>query len=243
MTQAPKLFVVRFIKKEKASLADAYSFYFEKNDFSHIPGNYIRLIIDKDYEDERGKWRYFSVAAAPSEKNIMVTTRIIKSPFKKELMKLVEGEEVKAFGPLGKFLFHEEDTSPRVFIAGGIGITPFRPMVIEAFNKKLTTPITLFASFSSVEEIVFKEDLEKIDQASDTIKNVITITHPEESKEWWNGQTGRLNKDMIQKYIQDIHEPMYMIAGPEGFVDALSTVVREMGVAEDKIITETFPGY
>lgn len=237
-------FELPFIKKEKASEHDAYSFFFDRRGvaFDFRPGQYIRMTFE-EVVDERGNGRFFTVSSSPTEKDIvMITTRIIKSPYKMYLSNLSTGEKVSFSGPFGNFTFDESDLRPRVFIAGGIGITPFRSMIVYTCDKKVSIPITLFASYSTASDIVFGKELDGIAKRCNTIKVVTTITKPEESKMEWKQEVGRLDKDKVRKYIQDLSS-LYFIAGPEGLVSALSGVIKDMGVSKDFIKTENFPGY
>jgi len=245
MVIVPQTFQLPFIRSVRASQKDAYSFFFDKSgvDFPYTAGAYVRVTIEKDYEDERGKFRFFSASSAPSEHELMITTRIIQSEFKKQLQSLKPGDRVKFTGPLGRFLLNEEDSRPHVFIGGGIGVTPFRSMIAEAYNKKLPNNFTLFCSYSTVEDIVYQQYFTKIASEYEQFTYVPTVTHPEESKIVWHGETGRLNSQMIQKYIPDIHAAVYFIAGPATMVEALKKIITDMGVHEANIMIENFPGY
>lgn len=243
----PNTFELPLIKQERANEHDAISFFFDLSsyqEFSFLPGQYIRMMLDGEYEDERGKSRFFSISSSPTVRDhIMITTRIIESGFKKTLVNLEVGTKVKFMGPFGKFIFDESDTRQRIFVAGGIGITPFHSMIVYASNKKLTIPITLFASYSRTEEVLYGPELDLIAKTQTNFKNIITITKPEASKGVRSSETGRISADMIKKYVSNPFECLYFIAGPEALVESLSKIVVDMGVKDDMIITESFPGY
>lgn len=211
---AKKEYYLAFIKKEKVS-KDAYSFYFNRA-FNFLPGQYIRMTLDIENPDKRGISRSFTISSSPLEDYMTVTTRIIQSSFKKKLANLVPGAKVKIFGPLGSFLFNEEDKSSRIFLGGGIGITPFHSMVTFSNAKKLAIPINLFVSFSTVDEIIFREELEEISKNNPNIKIIYTITHPEETPpeadqplaDKWEGETGRISESLIKKYLLDVQSPI-----------------------------------
>ncbi|MEK7518238.1 MAG: FAD-dependent oxidoreductase [Patescibacteria group bacterium] len=101
------------------------------------------------------------------------------SSFKRRMLDLASGEKVKFFGPMGGFVLNEEEKNPRVFLAGGIGITPFQSMITYVFAKRLSIPITLIVSFSVVEDLVFYNKLTDIAKKNPYIKVVYTVSHPE----------------------------------------------------------------
>lgn len=245
MTVQPKEFYLPFVKKEQLA-KDTYSFYFgsTNTDFNFLPGQYIRMTLAIKNPDNRGDSRPFTIASSPLEKDhIIITTKIIKSSFKKRLAKLLPGEKVKFFGPMGGFVLKEEERENKVFLAGGIGITPFHSMVTFANAKKLSVPITLIVSFSTTDDLIFYKELSDIAKRNPFIKIVYTVSHPEGSGIRWMGEMGRISKGVIKKYVQDIFKPQYFIVGPPAMVAAIEEVVRGMGVASERIFIENFTGY
>lgn len=237
-------FILPFLKKEKVA-ENTYSFYFDKSrhDFSFLPGQYIRMVLDIKNPDERGNSRFFTISSSPEEKEyIVITTKIIQSAFKKRLDEVKIGEEVKFFGPFGGFVLDEKDKSSRVFLAGGIGITPYHSMITYAASKNLSIPITLIVSFSKTDEMIWYDLLSSIAKNNKYVKVIYTITHLESLKNW-NGETGRITHELIKKYVQDILNPKYYIVGPPIMVSAMEEIVISMGVASDKIFIENFTGY
>jgi len=245
MTVQQKEFYVPFVKKEQLA-KDTYSFYFDraKLDFNFLPGQYVRMAIPIKNPDNRGNSRPFTISSSPLEKNhIMITTKIIQSSFKKKLTELAPGEKVKFFGPLGGFVLKEEEKDERVFLAGGIGITPFHSMITYVHKKDLSISITLFVSFSTVEDLIFYEELSDIAKKNPYIKLVYTVSHPEGLNVQWSGETGRISETLIKKYTEDINKPLYYIVGPPAMVSTMEEIVRKMGISNKKIFIESFTGY
>lgn len=238
-------FILKLLRKEKASRLDCYSFYFQRpDDFEFLPGQYLKWTIKKELSDERGNSRFFTISSSPTEKDhLLLTTRIIQSEFKKELLKMNIGETITATGPFGKFVLDEKDVSPRVFIAGGIGITPFRSMAVFTRDKKLRILLTLFVSFSTVEEMVYYDELKSIADFMPSFKFVPTVTKPEQSKLLWSGETGRIDDEKLRRFIPNILLPTYYIVGPTKMVDGTRELVLKMGIKDEKILIENFPGY
>ncbi len=238
-------FILPFVKKVQLA-SDTFSFYFDrtKRNFDFLPGQYIKMALDIKNPDDRGNSRFFTISSSPLEKDyIVITTKIIKSSFKKRLARLSSLEKVKFYGPIGGFVLNEKTKEDLVFLAGGIGVTPFHSMITYASSKKLTIPITLFVSFSKTEEAVFYKELGEVASKNSNIKIVYTISQPQTAWSNWDGETGRISMDLIRKYRRDILNPLYYIAGPAKMVSAMEEMIRDMGVGDGHIFIENFPGY
>ena len=249
-----KEFYLPFIKKEKL-VKDTYSFYFDRvrRGLSFLPGQYMRMILDIKNPDERGNSRFFTIASSPLEKDyIMITTKITQSPvpdgtgessFKKRLIELKAQEKVQFFGPMGEFVLNEEKKEDRVFLAGGIGITPFHSMLTYAYQKILSIPIALIVSFSTAQDIFWHKELQEIATNNPSIKVIYTVSRPEKSNTKWNGETGRISDVLIKSHVPDFLRPLYYIVGPPAMVAGIEDVVKKIGVSSEKIFIENFTGY
>lgn len=223
---------VTFLKKEKIA-KDTWKFFFNKNEvFQQKPGQYISIFMGQDSRD-------FTVASSPLEEDVFfLVTKNGKSTFKKNLFALSTGSPVMIKPPAGGFVLDEENTTPLVFLSGGIGITPFYSMITYAFEKKLPIPITLIASFSKKEYIIFSEELEKIDIHNPLIKIIYTL-----SQDNWENEKGRVSSTHIKKYIREIHNKVYMVAGGENMVENTEELLLSMGIDSSKIRIDIFTGY
>lgn len=237
----PKDFTLIFSHQIQLT-SDVHSFYFKREDFEFTAGQYIKMMLP--VEDPRGKSRTFSVCSSPFEKEyVMITSKVSQSPFKQALHSLSTGSEVAFFGSAGRMILNEEDPSPCILLAGGIGITPFRSMLLYAEERKLSIPITFFVSFSTTEEMLFYDELSKIPKSNSNIKIVYTITHSENPGSDWKGETGRISKEMIEKYAQNISSSKVYIAGPPKMVESMIAVAQELGIPPEKTLKENFVGY
>jgi ferredoxin-NADP reductase len=225
-------------KKEVAQ--DTMSFYFSKSDgFTYKAGQYVQLtLINPPETDEEGNRRLFSLASAPFEKDLMVTTRMRDTAFKRILKNQVEGYEVNVRGPMGVFTLHEDVTIPAVFLVGGIGITPFRSIILQATQQNLSHKITLLYSNHSLKETAFYEELNTA-KSNPHFTFVPVMTRDET----WQGEKGHINKEMLQKYIPDIQNAIYYTAGPQPMVDTMRKILQEAGIEDSKIKFENFTGY
>lgn len=232
-------------KKEEAS--GTKSFFWEPEmEVKWIAGQYYYFTLpDMKYPDERGNTRHFTISSSPTEgKLIRITTRIRQeSGYKKTLDELPIGAVADGEGPNGTFTLDENSKSSNIFIAGGIGITPFRSMIKNELDKNLQIPIHVIYSNSTPEEITFKDELTGWLKEHPFLKIDMTISHPEESKEKWEGLTGRVDETMIKKLVYDTENPTWWVAGPPAMIDAMEEVLKKIGIPQEKIKSEKFTGY
>jgi len=129
----------RFKLLSRAEVADGtMSFSFAKPEhFEFRAGQAIDVtLLDPPETDAEGNTRAFSIASAPFENELMIATRMRDTAFKRVLRKASFGTNMKIEGPSGSFVLHRNAIKPAVFLAGGIGITPFRSMIVEASKQK-----------------------------------------------------------------------------------------------------------
>lgn len=208
------------------------------------PGQYFFVtLINPPYLDNRGAMRHFSIvnsiANAPGSGEIVMATRIGESAFKRALLEVPEGTQVE-LGPIqGDFILPEKSDQPLVFIAGGIGITPFMSMIRYIDQNKLPYNITLIYSNRSQKSTAFLKDLQKISKDNPNIKVIFTMTDDDR----WEGEKRRIDARFIQDHLDNINEYIYFVAGPKAMVEALVQALEEAGVNSKNIRKENFSGY
>lgn len=238
------------LKEKRDEAKGTKSFFWEpEKDVKWLAGQYYYFTLPAmKYPDPRGSTRHFTISSSPTEgKLLRLTTRIREeSGYKKTLDELPVGSVIDGEGPNGTFIL-EETPEPNIFIAGGIGITPFRSMIKNVTDKNLKTPIYLIYSNSLPEEIVFKKELEDIAAAHPNIKLAMTVSRPQESKEKWTGMTGRVDEVMVKNLIEgwklEIGKCTFWLCGPPPMIDAMEEVVGKLGVTSNKVRSEKFTGY
>ena len=185
----------------------------------------------------------FSIASCPSDEEILVTTRMRNTLFKQALSTLPIGSGARIEGPMGSFSLHNNTARPAVFLAGGIGITPFLSMVSHATAEKLRHPIVLFYANRYLEDAAFIDALWKLERANPRFRFVPTLTRTANNNGGWKGKTGYISSEMLSTQIGTLRGPIYYIAGPPTMVAATRRTLSEVGVDEDDIRTEEFAGY
>jgi len=227
-------------KKEIAKGTLWLEFALEKK-ISFTPGQifYINL-RNPPFTDPEGDMRHFSIVNPPSRNEIIqMATRITESAFKKSLKELPIGTEVEIHSIMGEFKLPKELSKHVVFIAGGIGITPFMSMLRHAKETGLSQKITLIYSNRDRESTAFYDELSQMSQEMKNFKLIFTMTDDKN----WKGENRRIEPDFIKEYLSDYKEDYFMFAGPPAMVDAVRKALKKIGVKGKNIKPETFTGY
>jgi ferredoxin-NADP reductase len=236
----------RTILKRRDNLcAGTTGLYFEKPDgFAFKPGQFANFTLDSPIAyDPGGSARTLSIASAPNEKDLMVAMRMRDTGFKRAAGALPIGSPFLIEGPYGNLILHKDIARPAVFLAGGIGITPFRSMIRHATEVGSAHRISLFYSFRRLEEAAFLKELQEVQELNSRFKFIPTITHPDGVPHHWRGELGHITEQMLTKWLPDFQVPIFYIAGPPGMVASMRQMLCEADVSDDDIRAEEFAGY
>lgn len=193
--------------------------------------------------DSKGHARTFSIASAPSDSELVIATRLTDSSFKRALATLPLESTIEIEGPYGDMALHEDAATPAVFLAGGIGITPFRSMILDATARNLPHRLFLFYSTRRPEDAAFLSELRELEQQNTRFRLIETVTAARNELVRSTGERGFITKDMIRKHIGDITAAVYYVAGPPAMVRAMETLLTEAGVSTKNVRAEQFVGY
>lgn len=195
-------------------------------------GQFFHYVLHHEPTDDRGSDRWFTNSAAPFENVVRITTRFTdekRSTFKKALRNLPVGESIEVSDLDGDFTL-DDPNKQYVFIAGGIGVTPFRSIIKELDHGGQPINITLLYA-NRDQQIAFKDEFEAIakNHPEFQIHYIFSPEHVGESK--------------IRQFVPDITQPIFYVSGPEPMVESLGNMLKSMGIAEDHIKQDWFPGY
>ncbi len=235
------LYTLSFQEKKQVATG-TFEFIFSKPEgFTYEAGqNMDWTLIDAKENDAEGLLRTFSLTSAPSDSYLAFATRMRDSAFKRQVAQFQKGNEIQAQGPNGDMTLQLlGPQNPAVFLAGGIGITPFLSMVKDAVQKKLPTEISLFYSNHSAADAPFFEELKQLFSQLPNGKFIPTMTNDEN----FQGEKGYIDAAMIQRHVKDIQSPIYFVAGPPAMAEAMKKTLRDMGVPRLHIVSENFDGY
>ena len=215
-------------------------FFIAMPPFMFKAGQYLVCTLPHAGVDQRGTERAFTIASAPSEPLVRLTTRVAdpSSSFKRALMHLTPGTIIEAEGPYGDFVFHD-DEMPSVFIAGGIGITPFRSILAELASLGHRRQITVLYS-SSTPQVGFRHFLDNLATGWPALHVVYTVTRESSN---WHGPTGRIDAEFIREHAPLAHAARFYVCGPTPMVSAIRATLAQIGITSSHVVHETFPGY
>lgn len=204
-----------------------HSFAFTpKEAFTWEPGQSIRLELPTLYgpEDHR-----FTIASAPHHGEVIITTRVSKSLYKKALSSLEPGFEADAYGLEGGFVWHDDVTQPKLFVASGLGITPYYAMLAHRAHHNLPIPATLLYAYRD-DNIPYRDQLEKWQKA-----------HPELRIQFLPGV--RMSAQQLTQLVPNLHEYHIYVAGPSRMVDIIcNALINEHHFPESQLQRDWFTG-
>lgn len=217
----------------KSESPDVESFIFEPEEaLSWKAGQYLHYVLHHEPTDDRGSDRWFTIASAPFEKNVVITTRFTRekgSSFKSALHALGIGESIEVSYREGNFVI-EDILQEYVFIAGGIGITPFHSILKEADHSKIKLNVTLLYG-NRDGNIVYKDELDAFAKNNPNL-SIHYLISPE-----------RINEQAIKNFVPDIQKPIFYVSGPEPMVKSLCVMLEGIGIPKERIHLDDFPGY
>lgn len=188
--------------------------------------------------DNRGRMRTFSLSSSPHEPDLTITTRVSDSAFKKTLEVLPLGSGIELSGPYGNMVLDER--RPAVFIAGGIGITPFRSMIRDAIERGLGQRMVLVYSVRKADEAAFSGELEALAERYPHLELVPTITGSGDVPPGW--RHGKVTDEMISRHAGDLSGQNFYVAGPPSMVRGVKQMLFGSGVARTRLHSEEFTG-
>lgn len=224
---------------------DIYELVFQTpRKFDYKPGQYLEWTLAHQRVDTRGNRRYFTISSSPTEDDLRVGIKFYpqSSSYKRRMFELNQGDSVSIVSLAGDFTMPDNPAKKLVFIAGGIGITPFRSMLKYLLDTNQQRDIVVFYVNKNASEIVYQDILFSA-QSKLGIKTVYILSDKDNIPVNWQGKVGRITPEMISAEVPDFKERKFYISGPHSMVDAYKTSLKKLHVPGSQIITDYFPGF
>jgi ferredoxin-NADP reductase len=234
----------KLVRREEVA-EGTMAFHFEKpSGFEFKAGQFADVtLVNPPEADAEGNTRTFSIASPPFENELVFTTRMRDTAFKRSLKKVPLASEVTISSAAGSFTLHKNRAKPAVFLAGGIGITPFLSIVRQAHHDRLPHNLYLFYSNRRPEDTPFLDTMQNLEKTNPNLHLICTMTEMSKSKKEWKGEMVVIDQEMLSRHLATLQGPIYYSAGPPAMVAGMRQMLVGAGVDEDDIRTEDFAGY
>jgi ferredoxin-NADP reductase len=206
----------------------------------HLAGQHVdvRLTADDGYQAQRS----YSIASAPEDRRLALTVERLDdgevSPYL--VGELRVGDQVELRGPIGGyFVWEGGDARPLMLIAGGSGIVPLMAMLRHRESAGSKTPVHLLYSSRTLEDIIYRTELDRLSAADHDLKVAHTLTRNQPAT--WNGYARRIDRDMLNDVAWPAAQnPCVFICGPTSFVETAASLLVDAGYPPTSIKTERF---
>ncbi|MFH0840736.1 MAG: FAD-dependent oxidoreductase [bacterium] len=197
-------------------------------------------IPDMPYTDSKGNNRSFSIASSPSDKtHITIATRVSDSTFKQALMKMEMGDELFVSDIYGEMVLPEKTDQHLVFIAGGIGITPFMSMLRYIKERGLEYNITMLYSNKTEKSTAYLEELQDYHRELENFRLLLIMTNDDN----WIGESRRIGQEFIREKIEDYENVKFFFVGPPAMVSGIQASLDNLKIKKENMVGVEFSGY
>ncbi len=206
----------------------------------HLPGQHIdvRLTAEDGYRAQRS----YSIATPEDGSRVTITVERLEdgevSTYLTDVLEI--GDKVELRGPIGGyFVWEPARGGPLGLIGGGSGVAPLMAMLRARVLARSAVPVRMLCSWRSAEDVIYADELAAIarDEEAVSITHTLTRSAPED----WGGRRGRFDREALSQLVwPPDNEPVTYVCGPTGFVEAVASVLVELGHEPGRILTERF---
>ena len=211
---------------------------------AYEPGQYMEWTLDHDRADSRGKRRYFTLASSPTERTVRIGVKFSPdgSSYKQVMAgDVARGAPIIASQVAGDFTMPHDPNQKLAFIAGGIGVTPFRSMVKYLTDRREHRDIVMLYANRRFDEILYG-DVFQAAQRAFRFRPVLVVSDGTTVPKNWPGQIGRIDAKLIARLVPDYQDRIFYISGSPEMVRSVSASLHTLGVSTSKIKTDYFSG-
>lgn len=232
--------ILTFVRSEETSASTRDFIFKPDRPLAFQAGQYLEWTLPHAKPDARGTRRFFTIASSPTEPEIRLGVKAYQNPssFKQALAALAPGSRLSATQLGGEFILPKDANKKLVFIAGGIGITPFRGQIRFLLDTNEKRDIVLLYANRTPADIAYTPLLKEAERQLG-IRTVHIISERSEQ----GMRSGVINRELIQKEIPDYQERLFYISGPQAMVNSMKSMLLALGVSRRCIRTDYFIGF
>lgn len=211
---------------------------------AYAPGQYMEWTVAHNHIDNRGTRRYFTLASSPTEPNVRIGVKFSPSgsSYKEAMLaNTMPGNQIVASQVTGDFTLPKNRRQKLVFIAGGIGVTPYRSMVKYLLDRGESRDIILIYANRTPREFVYG-DVFMAAQRAFRLRPILVASDASSVPMGWPGIIGHIDTRLIQQQVPDYAERLFYISGSPAMIRRVTESLRELHIKPDKIKTDHFSG-
>jgi ferredoxin-NADP reductase len=240
---SPKYKLIMTLKEKIKLSDDIYDFVFTPDrKFNFIAGQYMEWTYGHPNTDDRGNRRYFTLANSPTESDIRLGVKFYRqsrpssayqnsSSYKMAMLNMKVGEKITAGNLMGDFILPKDMTKKLVFVAGGIGVTPFRSILKYMIDTKEKRDIVLLYTDKTQNKFVYRDIFEAA-MAAFGLKVLYVATE----------ESGHADGNYIMTYITDYLTRTFYVSGSNRMVKGFEDILKSINVPKNQVVTDFFPG-
>ena len=240
---SPKFRFKLTLERIEKKAAGCYDYVFGSNHHvSFAAGQYLDWTMNVRAPDDRGNRRSFTIASAPSENKVRLGVKFYPgaSAYKQSMLAMKPGDVVYGSQLAGEFTLPKNTDEKLAFLAGGIGVTPFRSMIQEMVLTGDRRDAVLFYGNNKSDEIAYADVFDKAESELG-LRTIYAVAQGAPVNT--NMHHGYIDADLITRELPDYKERTFYISGPRAMVTRFEKVLKELGVGHRRIKTDFFPGF
>ncbi len=232
---SPKYKLILKLRQKIRLTPDTYDFVFATDGpINFRPGQYMEWTFEHSNPDSRGNRRYFTLASSPTEPEVRLGIKFGNpmSSYKYNLLPMKTGDKIAAGQLVGDFTLPKDPGKKLVFVAGGIGITPFRSMLKYLIDIGQRRNIVVIYTAKNEYDFVYG-DILRLAQAKLGIRVIYNSSD----------KNGHLGSEELAGLIPDFRDRTFYLSGSHSMVEGFETILGSMGVSRRRIVEDYFPGF
>lgn len=243
---SPKAKLFPMLKQKVQVAANTIDFIFTPDrPLAYQPGQYIEMTLPHTHTDARGDRRYFTLASSPTEPDIHIGVKFYKdgSSFKQAMLAMDQKSQAVIARVSGEFRLPRDTRQKIAFVAGGIGVTPFRSMTKYMLDRQDKRDVVLLYGARQWGDVAYAAVFEEARQRLG-MKTVYALDgQPPAAPVPYPYQPVRITEELVRREVPDYRERLFYISGTHAMVTDIKEMLRGLGVPGRRIKTDFFPGY
>jgi ferredoxin-NADP reductase len=240
----PRARIFPVLVEKFRTASDSLDFVFNPGrQLAYQPGQYMEWTLPHGGIDDRGNRRYFTLASSPTEQTLRLGVKFYNpsSSYKLAMLDMTSDTPMVASQVAGDFVLPRSKKRKLAFIAGGIGVTPFRSMMKYLLDTNEQRDVRMLYAAKSADDIAYRDVFEQARQQLGT-QTTYVLSQSDVTPDPYE-VVGRIDTEMIARAIPDYRERMFYISGSHEMVVSVQDALSKLGVPRRHIKVDYFPGY